>query len=202
MKYLKKYKKFRESVVIDLSKYPLDVNESFNIYYDALLKSINAEKVDITEEFKLRNGKVESHIDSLFKDNNFILQLSNIGYKMGNLEDTKDYETFMNKPCKFIFIYDINSSELENPLYILFQPEGKNVELYKVKDKVNNFYNKIASKTITVELDGKKWIYYTSNGNDWELQNIENETEEFKKSLRKEELEELLNDQKATVTIT
>ena len=199
---IKKYIEFLESLQIDLSIYGnIDINESFGIFYGALLKSINAEKIDIYDEFKIKDKNFDMNIDDLSKNDDFVNCLSSIGLKKSNLEDSSTYECFINKPCKFMFIYDVNSNELENPLYILFQPENKEVELYKVKDKINNFYNKLSSKTIEIEEDGKKWIYVTSNGNDWDLQNIENENDMFKKSLRKEELEEILKDSKVKITI-
>ena len=49
----------------------------------------------------------------------------------------------------------------------------EDVKLYKVNDEVKKFYDKLTSKTIEI-LDGdENYIYQTSNGNEWTLQNID-----------------------------
>jgi hypothetical protein len=118
-----------------------------------------------------------------------------------------DYESFINKPCRFMFIYNIESNELENPNYLLIQSwddtleKWDNSKLYKVNDDVNKFYNKLSSKIIEVDDDGEKYIYGTSNGNEWTLQNIEKANDTFQKYLRKEDFENLIKDKKVKIRI-
>jgi hypothetical protein len=51
--------------------------------------------------------------------------------------------------------------------------QWENIKFYKINGDINLFYNKLSSKIIEVEIDDKKYIYQTSNGNEWNLQNIE-----------------------------
>ena len=73
--------------------------------------------------------------------------------------------------------------------------------MYKVNDDVKKFYDKLSSKVIEIDDDGNKFIYSTSNGNEWALQNIEKESDTFKKYLRKEDFENLINDKKVKIKI-
>ena len=106
-----------------------------------------------------------------------------------------------------IIIYGIESNELENPSYIIFQVwneslmKWEDVKLYKVNDDVKKFYDKLASKTIEVTDGDDNYIYVTANGNDWELQNLNQENDIYKRFFRKDELQKLLNDRKVTVSI-
>ena len=106
-----------------------------------------------------------------------------------------------------MFIYGIESSELENPIYILFQVwnetqrKWSDVKLYKVNENVKKFYDKLSSKEIEVIDGDEKYIYVTSNGNDWLLKDEDKETDTYKKSLRKEELEKLLSERNVKISI-
>jgi DNA transposition AAA+ family ATPase len=51
-------------------------------------------------------------------------------------------------------------------------------------------------------MDGdENFIYVTSNGNDWELQNLDKENDTYKRFFRKEELQSLLNNKNVKVSI-
>jgi hypothetical protein len=106
-----------------------------------------------------------------------------------------------------MFIYDISSNELENPLYITFQvwnetnKEWEDVKLFKINGDVKKFYDKLSSKTIEVTDGDENYIYITSDGNTWELQNLDKENDVYKRFFRKDELQSLLNDRKVTVSI-
>ena len=52
-----------------------------------------------------------------------------------------------------------------------------------------------------MEHEGEKYIYKTSNGNEWELQNSEKTNDTFKKYLRKEDLQKVALENKVKVTI-
>lgn len=106
-----------------------------------------------------------------------------------------------------MFLYDVNSNELENPVYLIFQvwndslKKWEELKLYKVNDNTKKFYDKLTSRTIEV-LDGdQNYIYQTSNGNEWILQNLDKENDIYKKTFRREELQDLLKDKNVSINI-
>jgi len=106
-----------------------------------------------------------------------------------------------------MFLYDINSSELENPLYILMQifndtvSKWNDVKIYKIKDDVKKFYDKLTSRTIEIVDGDQNYIYTTSNGNEWILQNKDKINDIYKETFRKEELEDLVKDKKIKINV-
>ncbi len=208
MKWIKKFKTYKESLYIDLSINQVNLKESLNIWDDVLLNSISAEEVDIFDTIKLpEEFKNKQDIDILSNSIEFLTSISSLGLKKSQVQSTEDFETFLNKPCKFMFVYDINSNELENPEYILFQnwndtmQKWEEVKLFRVKDDVKKFYDKLTSRTIELIDGDKNYIYATSNGNDWNLENIDNNNDTYKKFLTKEELQKLLDDNKIKLNI-
>jgi len=209
MKWLKTYKQHNESIVIDLNYQSIDLMESLNIWHDVLLNSISAEEEDIYDKFSLPKEMYNGKLDLDFLTNNieFINSLSSIGLKKSTVQNTDDNQTFINKPCKFMFIYKSESNELENPVYILFQVwndslnKWDEVNLYKVNDDVKKFYDKLSSKTIEITDGDENYIYKTSNGSDWELQNLKRENDIYQRYFRKEQLQELLSDRNVKLTI-
>ncbi len=209
MRWIKSYKKFQESIIVDLSFGNVsDVLESLTIWHDALLNSIRAEEKDIFSTLKLSNEfRDRLNFDDLHDSVEFINSLSSIALKKSNVENSEDYQTFLNKPCKFMFLYDINSNELENPQYLMFQTwndtvsKWENLKLYKINDDVKKFYDKLTSRTIEITDGDQNYIYQTSNGNEWVLQNSDKENDIYKKTFRKEELQDLLKDKNVTVNI-
>jgi hypothetical protein len=210
MQYLKKYKQYKESIVIDLNFQNVkDLLESLNIWHDALLTSIDAEEVDIFDTFNLPNEDFGDKLDLDFLSDNieFINSLSSIALKKSELKNSEDFQTFLNKPCKFMFIFDINANELENPAYLLFQTwnetlnKWEDVKLYRVKENVKRFYDKLTSRTIEIVDGDENYIYETSNGSEWILQNSEKENDIYQKVFRKEELQTLLSDRNVKVNV-
>ena len=208
MKWIKAFKKYQESLHIDLTFDQIDLMESLNIWHDVLLTSISAEKVDLLGTIKLpEEFKDKLDIDKLSDNIEFINSLSSIGLKKSPIQNTDDLETFVNKPCKFMFLYDFNSNELENPEYILFQTWNETLKkwdetkLFKVKDDVKKFYDKLTSRTIEIVDGEENYIYSTSNGNDWNLQNVDKQNDTYQRSFRKEDLQKLLDDKKVTLNI-
>ena len=209
MRVIKKYQEFKESIFIDLGMLSVDILESMNIWHDVLLSAISAEEKDMFDTFKLTkdfyNGRLS--LDFLSDNIEFINSLSSIALKKSQIQNTDDFQTFVNKPCKFMFIYNSESNELENPVYILFQTwnetlkEWDDVKLFKINDDVKKFYDKLASKVIEVTDGDENYIYQTSNGNDWELQNLDKENDIYKRFFRKDELQKLLSDRKVSVSI-
>jgi hypothetical protein len=209
MKVIKSYSKFKESLVIDLMVMSVDILESMNIWHDVLLSAISAEEKDIFDTLKLPKDFYEGRLTLDFLSNNieFVNSLSSLGLKKSVVQISDEYETFLNKPCKWMFIYDISSNELENPLYITFQvwnqtnKEWDDVKFFSINGDVKKFYDKLSSKTIEVTDGDDNYIYITSDGNTWELQNLDKENDVYKRFFRKDELQSLLNDRKVTVSI-
>ncbi len=209
MRKIKRYSEFRESIVIDLGLFSVDIFESMNIWHDVLLSSISAKEEDIFDAFNLPREQYTDKLDLDYLSDNieFINSLSSIALKKSAIQNTDDFQTFVNKPCKFMFIYNINSNELENPLYIVFQVWNSTVnkwdqsKLFKVNDDVKKFYDKLTSKTIEITDGDTNYIYQTANGNDWELQNLDAENDTYKRFFRKEELQKLLDEKKVKISI-
>jgi len=208
MKFLKKYSNFLESLQIDLTYQVVDLMESLNIWHDVLLSSIGAEQVDLFETLSLpEEFRDKLDIDFLNDNIDFLNSLASIGLKKSAIQNTDDFETFVNKPCKFMLIYDINANELENPEFILFQvynntlQKWEDTKLYKITDDIKKFFDKLTSRTIEIVDGDQNFIYVTTNGNDWELQNLEKENDTWKRFLRKEDLQKLLDDKKVKLNI-
>jgi len=208
MKWIKKFKRFQESLVLDLQFDTIDLMESLNIWHDVLLASISAEQKDILDVIKLGNEFNEKlDIDTLSENIEFVNSLTSIGLKKSPVQNTDDYQTFVNKPCKWMFLYNYDSNELENPEFIIFQTWNETLtkwdddKLYIVNDAVKKFYDKLTSRTIEIIDGDQNYIYSTSNGNDWNLQNVDKQNDTYQKSLRKEDLQKLLDDKKVTLNI-
>ena len=210
MKYLKKYINFKESVLVDLNIQSVaDILESLTIWTDSLLEAIGAEEVDIYDTFKLPIEDYKDKLDLDYLEDNveFINSLSSIALKKSEVKLSDDYATFLNKPCRFMFIYDINSNDLENASYLIFQSwndtlnKWEDIKLYKIHQNTQRFYDKLSSRTLELVDGGDKYIYQTSNGNEWVLQNSEKENDAYKKVFRKEELENFLKNNKVKVNI-
>jgi hypothetical protein len=210
MKYLKRYNSYKESIVVDLMfQNMVELLESLTIWHDALLSAISAEEVDIFNTFQLPVEEYKDKLDLDFLEDHveFINSLSSIALKKSVLQHSDDYSTFINKPCKFMFIYGINKNELENPEYLLFQSwqetleKWDDVRLFKVNDDVKKFYDKLSSRTIELIDGDENFIYVTANGNEWVLQNIEKENDIYKRVFRKEELQDFLSERNIKVNI-
>ena len=70
-----------------------------------------------------------------------------------------------------------------------------------MNNNVKNFYDKLSSKTIEVVDGDQNYIYNTSNGNEWILQNSDKENDTYKRVFRKEELQKLLDDKNIKINI-
>lgn len=210
MKHLKKYKDYKESLLIDLSFQRVeDLMESLTIWHDALLLAVGAEETNIFDTLKLPEEDFSDNLDLDFLSDSidFINSLSSLALKKSELQNSDDYQTFLNKPIKFMFIYDINSNQLENPVYLLLQiwndslSQWQSVKLYKVKDDVKKFYDKLTSRTIEIIDGDQNYIYLTSNGNEWVMQNREKINDIYKDTFRKEELEDLIRAKKIKIIV-
>jgi hypothetical protein len=210
MRKIKTYNQFKESLVIDLSFQGIeDLLESLTIWHDALLSAVGAEEVNIFDTLKLPQEDFSNNLDleSLGDNVEFINSLSSIALKKSPIQNSDDFQTFLNKPCRFMFLYDINSNELENPIYIMMQvyndtlSSWDNSKIYKIQDDVKKFYDKLTSRTIEIVDADQNFIYTTSNGNEWVLQNKDAENDIYKQTFRKEELEDLIKDKKIKINV-
>jgi hypothetical protein len=210
MKKIKTYYEFKESLVIDLNFQNIeDLLESLSVWHDALLSAVGAEEVNIFDTLKLRQDEFSDNLDleSLGDNVEFINSLSSIALKKSPIQNSDDFQTFLNKPCRFMFLYDINSNELENPIYIMMQiyndtlGSWTNSKIYKIQDDVKKFYDKLTSRTIEIVDGEQNFIYSTSNGNEWLLQNKDVENDIYRQNFRKEELEDLIRDKKIKINV-
>lgn len=106
-----------------------------------------------------------------------------------------------------MFIFNIESNELENPAYLIFQVwheslnKWDDVKLYKINDNVQKFYDTLISKTVELVDGDEKYIYTITGSKEWILQNLENENDIYKKVFRKDDFQELLSSRKVKVNI-
>jgi len=96
---IKTYNQFKESLVIDLSFQGIeDLLESLTVWYDALLSAIGAEEVNIFDTLKLRQDDFSNKLDldSLGDNVEFINSLSSIALKKSPIQNSDDFQTFLN----------------------------------------------------------------------------------------------------------
>lgn len=195
---IKSYSQFFDSLQIGISQ-TMDLRESLGIMYDAIMTSIGAEEMDVMDTLKLpvEYGDRLS-LDRLADDIVFINSLASLGLKKSSLQNSEDYETYLSRPCRFMMIYNVESNELEDPVFILIQSwngtssRWETLKMYKLNGDVRKFYDKLSSKVIQIEKGGKSYVYSSTNRNEWTLQTPDREDKTFKKYLRTEELEEIL----------
>ncbi len=214
MRWLKHFREYKESVLIDMGVAKVgDLLESLSVWHDTLLTAINAEEVeDLVGFLELPKG-IRLDLDFLCgggetnPDEDFVDSLTKKKMKKSEVQNTVDFETFLNKPCKFMFIYNEESNELENPLYLMLQTwneklrEWSDAKLYKVNGDAKRFYDKLSSKTIEIIDGGQNFIYTTSNGNEWTLKNSDDENDVWKRVFRKDELQKLVDEREVKINI-
>jgi hypothetical protein len=187
------------------------------IELDDLIDSIGGKKKDIFKAFSLpekeyrKSGMLD--IDRLggsgekSPDEFFVNSLASIQMKKSEPKHSSDYETFLNKPCKFMFIYAAEANDsLEDPIYMLSQSWNETIgrweetTLHKVDGNAKGFLDMLQSKKIELSDGKEKWEYETSNVNDWILSKG-TEDDSFKKSLRKEEMQALIDEKDLKVEV-
>jgi len=209
LKRIKTYSQYKESISIDLRYNSIDLMESLNMMHDTLLSSISAKEEDIFDALSLPKEQFGSSLDVDFLEDSveFVNSLSSIGMKKSSVKHSDDFQTFLNKPCKFMFVYKSDMDELQNPSYVIFQPWNETLDrwedarLYSVNDDISKFYDKLTSRTIEIRDGEENYIYQTSNGSDWTLQNSDKENDIYKKVFRKEELQNLISDRNISLSI-
>jgi hypothetical protein len=195
---VKSYKQFFDSLQITISG-SMGLRESLGVMYDAIMSSIGAEEVDLMDTLKLPGEYADKlRLDFLADDIVFVNSLASLGLKKSGMQNSEDFETYLSRPCRFMMVYNVESNELENPVFILIQSwneslsDWETLRLFKLNGDVKKFYDKLSSKVIQIEKDGTKYIYNSTNRNEWVLQNPDRADKKFKKYLRTDELEEIL----------
>ncbi len=198
---IKSYKRFFDSLQITISG-SMGLSESLGVMYDAIMASIGAEELDPIETLKLPQEYLDRlNLDFLSDDIVFINSLASLGLKKSTMQNSDDFETYLNRPCRFMMVYRVESNELENPVFIMIQSWNEStsnwetLRLYRLSGDVKKFYDKLSSKVIQIEKDGKTYVYNSTNRNEWTLQNPDRSDKKFKKYLRTDELEELLREE-------
>lgn len=216
MKYLNNYKQFvnENNSPEEMVELAADANilESIVTDSDLLLKTIEAKEENIYTSLGLNPDLFSPSIsiENLYEDKNFDKALKNKKLKKSKLEETEEYETFLENTMdvKFFLIHKENKSELDKPEYIVFQnkkttdSKWNDLKFYSVNGDIRKFYDKLTNKTIEIKKGDKSYIYFTSNsGNNWQLQNVEAEDNIYKNLLDKDEIKLILKDKDIKITI-
>ena len=171
MKYFKLYESKLGDAKKELKHFHVALNLDQTI--DELMESIEAVKIDLHHIFPSLNG--DENLKDLSENEKFKSELEESDLKLGDYYNTEDFETFSRIPFKWYFIYTSDSSELEEPVYILFKyyydKKWSDMNLYYIQGDGNELLRSL--NIITIEFrhkDGNRWFYTTSNsGVDWEL---------------------------------
>ena len=182
-----------------IKKYLQYIKESITTDVDGLLDSIKDKKIDFYT-LHLDNGDyLNKSIEFLYEDATFNKQLFKDNLKKGEIESTMDIENFLRKDIdmKFFFLYNRNETLLDNPNYLILQyykdEKWHPIEVYSIKGKVENFYDKLTAKTIELTDNNVTYTYDTSNsGNNWLLKDKDKKTEKFKENLNTDSIKELI----------
>lgn|SRR5574344_695395 len=178
--------------------------KKININYTDILSSINAKEVNIYDILKIPKNFYKDKFTLSFMSNNieFANSLASIGLKKSKIQNSDDFQTFIDTSIKWMCIYYINDNELDDPVYIIIESwdadreEWQTPKMYKINGMFKSFYDKLSSKTIELIDNNKNYIYTTSDGNTWELQNVDNKNKIYKVSFTRDELNKLLKDNK------
>jgi len=175
------------------------IKESITTDIDSLLDSINDKKVDFYKIGLSNDNYINKDIDYLYNDADFNNQLFKQNLKKGEIESTMNIENFLRKDIdmKFFFLYNRNETILDNPNYLIIQyykdEKWYPIEIYLIRDNVENFYEKLTAKTIKLTQNEVTYIYQTSNsGNNWLLKDKDKKTEKFKENLETDDIKKLI----------
>ena len=191
-----KYVKTFESFKLEQPKTMSELLEKLSVVEQNILDSVKAEIINIDEFFNENVSK--SDLPQLVENGEFQKLLRIKGLKKSELEHTDDYETFLLNPFKYVLIRDNNKTDLQDPDFIIIQTfntteqDWNSLKMYKINGEFRNFYDKLSNRTIEIEDKGTRYIYQTSNKNEWELTNQKG-TDRFPRFVRKEDLLKIMN---------
>ena len=199
-----KYIKLFESFQIEEPKTMSELLESLSVVEQSLLDSIKAEIIDIENFF---GKKIPlNNIEYLVENKNFLELLKINGLTKDTIQFSDDYETFLINPIKYVTLRDKDKNDLQQPDYLLIQTfnsteqDWNKIKMYGINGNFKNFYDKLSTRSIELNYNGKSYIYQTSIKNEWELSN-DNGNETFPKSVRKEELLDIIKQHNPKVII-
>jgi hypothetical protein len=191
-----------------------DILESIVTDSDALLKSIEAEEIDLYTTLKINKDEIKNNItiQELYDNQIFNKQLEKMGYKKNELESTDESETFIDETVqiKFFSIYKLNQTELDQPKFIVYQSKNtkdanwNQIKAYSVNGDMQKFYTKLTNKTVEIKKGDKTYVYVTSNsGNDWQLQKHQDNQDNsiFKDMMSNDDIKAILVDDDISITI-
>ena len=197
MKHLKGYNNYLNEKKIP--KLTIDI--------DDLLSTLDNSKTDVFRTFRINKDEVgvRGNIDDLFINVGFNDNVKKNEMKKGKLQNTQESETILNDKyvLKFFFINDKDSSELEEPKFIILQyhntdtKERSDILGYANTDNINSFYKKLTDATVELTKGDDTYVYQTSNGgNNWEMKNVQMEDSEMKGSFDRKELQDIIDKKK------
>jgi len=209
-----------ENYLEEIENIPLvsdaEILESIVVDSDVLMNNVNAEPIDFVGEpfnFDIRKHNDDYTLEQLRDNPDFNDNLSKKELFISELQNTKDYDTYIVDDIKYMLIHErknrkMNKLEkLDDPLYIIFQTKDidgdwnrDKIKIYKINGNFSNFYKKLSSKTIELVKNDNKYIY-VSNGQNWILKNIENKDITFKDILSNDEIKVILKEDGTTITI-
>lgn len=200
MKHLKGYNNYLNEKKIP--KLTIDIED--------LLSTLDNSKTDVFRTFRINKDEVglRGDIDDLFINVGFNDNVKKNEMKKGKLQNTQESETILNDKyvLKFFFINDKDSSELEEPKFIILQyyntktKERSDILGYANADNINSFYKKLTDATVELTKGDDTYIYQTSNGgNNWEMKNVQMEDSEMKGTFDRKELQDIIDKKKLGV---
>jgi len=196
MKHLKLYEQFVSDV---LDK---DITR-----VDTILDKVKAKRVYMGDEIGVNSEKF-NNIEDLIRSQEFLHKLDKKNLKKGNIEYTRECETFLedNLDLKFFLIFDKDVPEISEPRYMVIQSKPSkyykwnSIKMYELNKNIKNFYDMLTNKTIEIIDNGENYIYLTSNaGKDWTLQNIDSKTDIYKNILSDDEIKSIARTRKVKI---
>lgn len=193
-----------------LLKYNDFLNESVSTGIAQLLQSVDAKQVDFYYLLGINKDKFNGKsINDIYDDSDFNKQVYTKKLKKGELVSTLDTENFLKKQynIKYFFLIERDTPKLDSPKYIILQynkrgGDWSDVFMYKIHGDIRNFFEKLTSKTIEIIDGNKRYVYQTSNsGNNWTLQNIDDENKTFKETIESDELRDILNNKNLNLNV-
>lgn len=139
-----------------------------------LMGSMSAIKMDLKSIFPVLKG--EETLKELATYEPFKSELEEYQLKCSELFDTKDLQTFSKLPMKWYWLRQVDSNDLDTPIYIMFkyyyEKKWSDIQLYYIEEDISKFLNLLS--TIIIEFrvsNDKRWFYKTSNsGVNWSLE--------------------------------
>lgn len=191
--YISNYQTFKESLQseFDLQLKKFDLN--------SILKSVNANEISLSKIF----GEYASDDLETFCNNvDFIKSITKENLKKSEITDSSDFSTYFNTPFLFLFLYNYDDSELEEPKYLMIQTTNpKEIKMYELGADSNLFFDKLTNRVLEIIDGDKKWLYKSDNsGETWYLKNTK-PNDVFKSVLFKDDIVSLIQSKNLNYSI-